>query len=205
MRSRNTHTADRAVCWRAMSLLTPARQPPARDLAPQPTPSTRAPASPGLALLHRPARLALAVPALFTLVALLWLAWWPWLAPPWWELSAQAAAGCDPQRSVCRATFADGSAVELTLAPGPRPADGSISLRLRPLGFEPGRVSVDLNGDTMNMGPNLTQLAPAQDGHWTGSTSLTACVSGPMTWVLTVRAPAGVNERVARFRFVTGG
>lgn len=133
------------------------------------------------------------------------LLWQRWLAPPWGEVTAQAAPGCDLQRSACRATFEDGSALELALAPRPVPSNQPIALRLRPLGFEPRTVSMDLNGETMNMGPNHVDLAPGPDGRWIGSTSLTACITGRMAWILVVRAPVGGGERVARFRFETGG
>lgn len=131
---------------------------------------------------------------------------WPrWLAPPWGEVTAHTASGCNLQRGACRATFADGSALELALTPQPLPSNQPITLRLLTQGFEPRAVSVDLNGETMNMGPNRTDLARSSDGSWTGSTSLTACITGSMVWVLVVRAPVGGSERVARFRFETGG
>jgi hypothetical protein len=139
------------------------------------------------------------------LLAALSLAWQPWLAPPWGEMLAQTAPGCDLQRGACRATFADGSALELALTPQPVQPDGPITLRLSTQGFEPRAVSVDLNGETMNMGPNHTELVQGPDGHWSGSTALTACISGSMVWLLVLRAPTGGGERVAHFRFETGG
>ena len=132
------------------------------------------------------------------------MAWQRWLAPPWGEVTAQVMAGCDLHQGACRATFPDGSAVELALAPRPIPDDAAITLRLRTADFTPRSVDVDLNGETMNMGPNRTELTPVGEGEWSGSTALNACVTGRMTWVLSVRAKVGGGVRVARFRFEVG-
>lgn len=162
------------------------------------------PAAPSLPLPQRRVRWATAIGTGWVVVVLSLWAWQRWLAPPWGEMTALPPASCNLQFGSCRAEFPDGSALEVTLAPRPVPSDTPITLHLRTVGFEPRSVGIDLNGETMNMGPNHTALVGGRDGVWTGATALTACVTGAMVWVLEVRAPVGGGERVARFRFETG-
>lgn len=159
---------------------------------------------------------ALLVVVACTGVATLATGWQRWLAPPWGEIQGQVDAQCrlDQQPGGCQARFADGSVMHLRLSPSsPSPrsapssapaADAPITLRLTLSAAEARSIAIDLNGETMNMGPNLTEMLRQPDGSWAGTTALSACISGQMTWVLTARAKVGGGERVARYRFETG-
>lgn len=135
------------------------------------------------------------------------MAVWMWstrLAPPWGEVQARPAPGCDVQRQACEAVFADGARLVLRLHAADSPtAERDIEVLAQ--GFTPRDMNVDLDGETMNMGPNHTRLSQDTDGLWRGRTVLSACVSGRMAWVLTLWAPAGGGQRFVRYRFETGG
>lgn len=131
--------------------------------------------------------------------------WSRWLAPPWGEQIGQAEPGCDPRGRACRIEFGAGRALQVQARPESTAPAAPLRLEVQAQGFTPRRVSIDLDGETMNMGPNHTPLTRQADGRWTGRTALTACISGPMTWVLTVRSAAGGGTQVGRLRFESGG
>lgn len=173
--------------------LAPTRSPVATAEAAGPTEFGRLPGlrrrGPGIAL------------ALLVAVA---LAVWAWVAQPWQSQQALAVTGCDVQRQPCTARFPDGSTLTLHLTTPDGSAQGALRVAVQAAGFAPRRVGLDLDGETMAMGPNHLELQRGGDGRWQGDGALSACLSGPMNWVATLRARAGLGERVARFRFVSG-
>lgn len=130
--------------------------------------------------------------------------WSRWLAPPWGEQPGQAEPGCDPRLRACPIQFGAGRTLQVQARPESAAPAAPLQLEVWAQGFAPRRVSIDLDGETMNMGPNHTPLTPQADGRWQGRTALTACISGRMTWVLTVRSAAGGGTQVGRLRFESG-
>lgn len=130
--------------------------------------------------------------------------WSRWLAPPWGEVIGQAEPGCDVLQRACRVDFADGSRAIVTLRSEPLKDSAALALTVQMEGRAPRSIGVDLDGESMNMGPNHTELTADPDGRWTGHSTLSACITGRMAWILTLRAPLGGGERVARLRFETG-
>lgn len=159
---------------------------------PNPRPRHRAAAASGLLLLLL--ALATAQPGL----------WSRWLAPPWGEITGLAQPGCDLLQQPCRITFTDGSRAVVTMAPEGHGDPAALLLTVQVQGHEPRSIGIDLDGESMNMGPNHTELSAQPDGRWTGRTALSACITGRMAWILTLRAPVGGGLRVARLRFESG-
>lgn len=124
-----------------------------------------------------------------------------WLAAP---VKAPPVTGCDALREACTARFADGATLTLRLAPQGLSAAAALRVVAQAEGATPLAVTLDLDGETMAMGPNHLDLQRAGDGRWQGEAALSACLSGPMAWVATLRLRSGWGERVARFRFVSG-
>lgn len=153
---------------------------------------------------RRPLALALAAAVPIALALAATGLWSRWLAPPWGEQVGRTEPGCDPRQRACRVDFGHGRALQVQARPESAAPTAPLQLEVRALGFEPRQVSVDLDGATMNMGPNPTRLVPQADGRWSGRTALSACISGRMTWVMTVRAAAGGGTQVGRLRFESG-
>lgn len=156
---------------------------------------------------HRPLRrLAAAAAGLLLLgsLAVLPSVWARWLAPPWGEVAGQPDPGCDVLQQACRVPFADGSLAVVRVRAEALQDGAALALTVRFDGAPPRAVDIDLDGESMAMGSNHNELKALADGRWTGHTSLSACVSGRMAWILTLRAPVGGGVRVARLRFETG-
>lgn len=130
--------------------------------------------------------------------------WSRWLAPPWGEVIGQAEPGCDVLQRACRVDFADGSRAIVTLQSDPLKDSAALALTVQMDGRAPRSIGVDLDVESMNMGPNHTELSAGPQGRWTGHSTLSVCITGRMAWILTLRAPLGGGERVARLRFETG-
>lgn len=129
---------------------------------------------------------------------------WGLGALPWSVQQASPVTGCDVLRQSCIARFPDGTTLALQLVPQGASASSALGVAMQAGGFAPRSVGLDLDGETMAMGPNHLDLQLGGDGRWRGQAALSACLSGRMAWVATLRARAGLGERVARFQFVSG-
>jgi len=128
-------------------------------------------------------------------------------ALPWVTQQATPVTACDALRQACTARFADGTTLTLRLQPQGHSAGAPLRASVQTGGFAPRSLTLDLDGETMAMGPNHLDLQPDPAGAnsaWQGDAALSACLSGPMGWVATLRARSGLGERVARLRFVSG-
>ncbi len=152
----------------------------------------------------RALRLTLAAGALLVAAAAVHWVGPRWLAPPWGEIAGQASPGCDVLRQACQVHFDDGSSAAVQLRSGGAGDMAPLELQVRFNGTQPRSIGIDLDGESMNMGPNHTELSARADGRWSGGTALSACISGRMAWILTLRAPVGGGVRVVRLRFETG-
>jgi hypothetical protein len=80
-------------------------------------------------------------------------------------------------------------------------ADLSVSVALRGLP-EPASVEVSFEMAGMDMGTNVSRLAPAGPGRHAGKGVLVRCPSGRRDWVAEVRVTApGAPPAAARFPF----
>lgn len=114
-------------------------------------------------------------------------------------------AACDLDRAPCLARFADGTWVEVSLAPRPLPVQAALALRVVVSGQRPGAVRLDFSGERMNMGLLRAELARGADGAWSGTVTLPACVTGRMTWRAELDLAGAGRRRVAAWRFDAGG
>jgi len=96
-----------------------------------------------------------------------------------------------------------GGAVTLELSPRPlrTMAELAVTARLRgPAASSPAAVEVAFEMAGMDMGPNVSRLAPGRDGRFGGKGVLVRCPSGRNDWVAEVRV-ARPGEPPARARF----
>ncbi len=120
------------------------------------------------------------------------------------DVTAAAEPGCDLQRRTCSAALPQGGRLEFSITPRPIPVLQSLRVEVDLSGVEAKKVEVDFAGESMNMGFNRSQLAPAGGGRHVGETSLPVCVSGRMTWVATVIVETERQRIAVPFRFDTG-
>ena len=102
------------------------------------------------------------------------------------DVQAQPDPGCDLQRQACATRLADGGRIELSILPRPIPILTPLKVEVAISGLLARKVEVDFAGETMNMGYNRIALVPAEGGRFGGEAWLPVCVSGPMSWVVTV-------------------
>lgn len=101
------------------------------------------------------------------------------------DLELTPEAGCDLNRSACRATFA-GGAIELSLEPRPVPVVKPMQVTATIAGLDPAAVELDFSGVSMNMGYNRVALEKAADGRFTGQATIPVCITGRMAWRATL-------------------
>lgn len=117
------------------------------------------------------------------------------------DLRVMPDPGCDLNRSSCAVALPDGGSVELTLAPRPIPLVTPLRIAVRIEGAAPRGAWADFAGAGMAMGLNRPRLHPREAGQWEGETSLPVCVTGQMTWEVTLLLERR-GERIAiPFRF----
>ena len=111
----------------------------------------------------------------------------------------RVVGACDLGAGPCRAELGPGASVEVTLAPRPIPLAQPLGARVALHGLAPARGELRIRSTTMKMGLTRIQLEP-HEGALAGESQLPVCVSGPMTWLATLRLD---GEDVAHFRFDT--
>lgn len=117
---------------------------------------------------------------------------------------ATTTAACDLQRGPCSASLPDGGKIELAITPRPIPLVKPLQVEVRLAGIAADKVEVDFAGATMNMGYNRRTLAAAGDGRYIGTAALPVCVTGSMTWRVTVLAENSRGRVAAAFDFESG-
>lgn len=120
------------------------------------------------------------------------------------DVTGIAEPGCDLQRKACLATLPDGGRIELSIAPRPIPFLAPLRVEVMVSGVNPRKIEVDFAGATMNMGYNRRKLAAIGAGHHAGEASLPVCVSGSMTWVVTVMIETDRQRIAVPYRFDVG-
>ncbi len=101
------------------------------------------------------------------------------------DLELAPEAGCDLNRSACRASFAGGS-IELSLEPRPVPVVKPMQVTATITGLDPAGVELDFSGVSMNMGYNRVTLDKAGEGRFTGQATIPVCITGRMAWRATL-------------------
>lgn len=119
------------------------------------------------------------------------------------EVRLPPVTGCDLQQSSCRASLPDGDTVTLALAPQPVPLLKPFTVEVGLAGAA-GPVEVDFSGVEMDMGYNRVTLQPAGDGHYSGQATLPVCVTGRMTWRVTVAFDRQGRRLAVPFTLATG-
>lgn len=153
--------------------------------------------------LTRPAITTLGMLALLLAIAL----GGRYLSPllPKTDAEANADPGCDLNRGPCGAGLPEGG--RLTLSIGPRPVPVLVPLALEAAidGLAADRIEVDFSGESMNMGYNRVALSSLGENRYAGSASLPVCISGGMTWVVTVLVESGRRRIAVRYRLEVKG
>lgn len=128
------------------------------------------------------------------------------LWPVFFPTVIDTAAGdpdCDLQLGPCTATFADGAAVTLSLAPRPIAVMQPLTLAVEIQGIDPGSVAVDFQGVEMNMGYNRSELKPESPARYTGEAMMPVCTRERMEWRVQVIVRTAEGYRAAPYRLVT--
>jgi hypothetical protein len=120
------------------------------------------------------------------------------------DLSALPEPGCDLQQRACAAQMPGGGRVELSITPRPIPFLQPLRLEVTTSGIGAKRVAVDFAGESMNMGFNRSELAPAGSGRHGGEASLPVCVTGQMAWIATVLIETDRQRIAVPYRFTVG-
>lgn len=109
--------------------------------------------------------------------------------------------GCDLNRGACQVSLPDGGRIELSVGPRPIPLVAPLRIELRVEGAAPRRVAADFAGVGMSMGLNRPRLTASAGGLWVGETSLPVCITGQMTWEVTVLLERRGERIAVPFRF----
>lgn len=117
------------------------------------------------------------------------------LAPP---------SDCRLEQAACRADIAPGAALTLDFSPRPMSPKAPFTISMQLTGLEAGQVEASFRGTNMNMGVHELELEPAGKGEFRGSTTLPVCVSGRMSWEITLRMRSGRQIYLLPVRFDSG-
>jgi hypothetical protein len=120
------------------------------------------------------------------------------------DVTAVTDPGCDLHRAACLASLPEGGAIRFALTPRPITVSGPLEMQVELEGVDATRVEVDFAGVSMNMGFNRPALVPAGPGRFGGETHLPVCITGSMTWQVTVLVETRRARIAAPFRFEAG-
>ena len=88
---------------------------------------------------------------------------------------------CDLNHTPCSLPLLQGK-ITLNLTPRPIPALQAIDASVHISGLSAERVSLEIKGADMDMGPNQSELHTKGDGLFSGKIIIPACSSGHMAW-----------------------
>lgn len=111
---------------------------------------------------------------------------------------------CRLEQNACRADL--GSSIQLIAKLGPRPISpmAALTVEAHLEGLRAQRVQASFRGEAMNMGVHEVQLTRREDGAFEGQTRLPVCVTGRMTWEVTIAIDAGRKIYRQAFLFDSG-
>ncbi|GAA0784350.1 hypothetical protein [Marinobacterium sediminicola] len=107
---------------------------------------------------------------------------------------------CDLQQGLCYIEL-NNSRLELEAGPLPIRSLSQLNLTLNLEGLDARRIWADLQGADMYMGVNQFEFQRDSALRWRGHTELAVCVTGRMTWQLTLKieTPAGLQQHLFEF------
>lgn len=107
---------------------------------------------------------------------------------------------CDLQQGLCHVEL-NNSRLELEAGPLPIRSLSQLNLTLNLEGLDARRIWADLQGADMYMGVNQFEFQRDSALRWRGHTELAVCVTGSMTWQLTLKieTPAGLQQHLFEF------
>lgn len=111
---------------------------------------------------------------------------------------------CNPAQQACVATLSNGRQIEFAIEPRPvRPLE---TMRVTVATPDPDiqSIDVDFKGTDMDMGYNRVKLARGQQG-FSGQAMLPVCVTGTMTWTVTVLLTSATQRIAVPFHLVVAG
>lgn len=114
--------------------------------------------------------------------------------------SPATSAGCDLNRERCTADTRWGP-LHLELSPRPLPVLNPIALEVRFDRANQARISAQLDGVDMDMGPNLATLQRVDGQTLRGQLIIPICLTGTMQWRLRLVIKDGAQEQTADFSF----
>ncbi len=123
-----------------------------------------------------------------------------WLFPEVAEW-AQVEPGCDLHRGPCTARLEQGGEISLSITPRPIPALAPLSVELRTSGLRADSATLQISGESMNMGLFRSALKAAGDGIWRGQSGLPACTTSRMDWRAELRLDTADGVVAAAFVF----
>ncbi len=118
-------------------------------------------------------------------------------------LSGQTDPGCDLQRGPCRARFAGGAELVVTVAPRPIPLVKPLTVDVEVHGLTVDSVEVDIRSPDMYMGYHRRGLRTVDAQRFSGQTVLPVCILDRMRWELRALARRGNTVHEAVFVFET--
>lgn len=111
---------------------------------------------------------------------------------------------CRLELAACRVEFAPGAALTLDVAPRPISPNAPLTIAVQLAGIDARHIEASFRGVDMNMGVHELELQPAGEGEFRGSTTLPVCVSGRMSWEITLRLTSGRQIYLLPVRFDSG-
>lgn len=127
---------------------------------------------------------------------------WPGFVPPV-TVTAPLDAACDLQTGPCDSSIPGGGRVRLSIAPHPIPLLRPMKLTVSVEDMDARKVELDFVGVDMNMGYNRYTLNAQDNGRYSGEVTLPVCITGSMSWQVSVIVTTNKIKAVAPFRFIT--
>lgn len=115
--------------------------------------------------------------------------------------SAPAITSCDLNRERCTAATRWGE-INLQLSPRPLPVLTPIAVDVRFDRANQARISAQLDGVDMEMGPNVATLQRIDEHSLRGQLVIPICLTGTMKWRLRLTISDGTQEQTSDFVFV---
>lgn len=114
--------------------------------------------------------------------------------------NAPASTGCDLNHERCTADTRWGK-LNLELSPRPLPVLNPIAIDVRFDHANETRITAQLDGVDMDMGPNLATLQRVDGQNLRGQLVIPICMTGTMNWRLRLLISDGTQQQTADFSF----
>lgn len=127
-----------------------------------------------------------------------------WFSPlllPKSDITVPSDPGCDLHSQACVTSLPGQGQVRLSITPHPIPMLQPLVVKVDVSDIDAKSVAVDFAGIGMNMGYNRPTLTQVEPGHFVANASLPVCITGTMSWQVTVMLETGFQHISIPFRF----